>query len=64
MPYQLISSHLHLRGAAAGPEGDDGRGWQPYTDFLVASVLLALPWGGPELAEAAPEKLQARGLGG
>jgi len=24
--------------------------WQPYTDWLVYSALIALPWGGPELA--------------
>ncbi|GAB4821122.1 hypothetical protein N2152v2_008168 [Parachlorella kessleri] len=48
-----------LSVAQASPEGDDGRSWQPYTDQLVYWALAALPWGGPELAEAAPEKLQA-----
>lgn len=43
----------------AGPEADDGRAWQPYTDFLVYSALLALPWGGAELAESVPDELGA-----
>lgn len=48
---------------AADPEGDDGRSWQPYADYLVYMTLMALPWGGAELAEGAPEQLQVRGLG-
>ena len=44
--------------ADAAPPGDDGRTWQPYADQLVYAALAALPFGGPELAEAAPEQLQ------
>ena len=40
---------------AAAPAGDDGRSWQPYADHLVYTALMALPWGGPELAESVPE---------
>jgi nuclear cap-binding protein subunit 1 len=38
----------------AGGLEDGGRGWQPYTDHVVYCALMALPWGGPELAEGAP----------
>ena len=31
--------------------------WQPYADYLVYSVLIALPWGGADLAEGAPAEL-------
>lgn len=41
--------------AAAAPAGDDGRSWQPYADHLVYTALMALPWGGPELAESVPD---------
>lgn len=42
-----------------GGEGKDKeRIWQPFADFLVSIVVLALPWGGPELAEGAPAELQ------
>ena len=37
--------------------GGDPRLWQPYADFLVGGVLMALPWGGSELAESAPEQM-------
>ena len=43
----------------AGPAGDDGRSWQPYADHLVYMALMALPWGGPELAESLPAELAA-----
>jgi hypothetical protein len=43
-------------GAAAGVPGAS---WQPYTDFLAAAALCALPWGGAELAEGAPATLAA-----
>ncbi len=43
----------------AGPPGDDGRSWQPYADYLVYTSLMALPWGGPELAESVPEEVAA-----
>lgn len=33
----------------AGGTADEGRQWQPYTDHLLYSVLMALPWGGLEL---------------
>ena len=32
--------------------------WQPYADYLVYSVLIALPWGGADLAEGAPAELE------
>lgn len=42
----------------AGGEGKDReRIWQPYTDFLVYISLMALPWGGSELADSAPTDL-------
>lgn len=50
--------HLPPRTApipVAAPAGDDGRSWQPYADHLVYTALVALPWGGPELAESVPE---------
>lgn len=37
--------------------GGDAQAWQPYADFLVSSVLMALPWGGSELAESAPDQI-------
>jgi nuclear cap-binding protein subunit 1 len=45
--------------AAAAPAGDDGRAWRPYADALVYAAVAALPFGGPELAEAAPEEVAA-----
>ena len=39
-------------GQLAGGKADEGRQWQPYTDDLVYSALIALPWGGPELVAA------------
>ena len=32
--------------------------WQPYADYLVYIALMALPWGGPDLAEGAPQDLE------
>lgn len=49
----------HFRRLPAGPTGDDGRSWQPYADHLVYASLMALPWGGPELAESVPEEMTA-----
>lgn len=43
---------------SAGGSGDSGRLWQPYTDYLVYAALMALPWGGAELAESAPSDLE------
>ena len=41
--------------------GDAGQSrlWQPYSDCLVYSVLIALPWMATELAEGTHEGLQA-----
>ena len=41
--------------------GDTGQSrlWQPYSDYLVYSVLIALPWMATELAEGTHEGLQA-----
>lgn len=33
-----------------------GHSWQLWTDYLVAIVLLALPWGGSELVDSAPSE--------
>ncbi|KAL4428043.1 hypothetical protein ABPG75_002132 [Micractinium tetrahymenae] len=48
-----------VAAAEASPEGDDGCSWQPYTDHLVYSALMVLPWGGAELAESVPAELSA-----
>lgn len=45
--------------SSPGAEGDDGRAWQPYADHLAYAALLALPWGGHELAESVPGELAA-----
>eukprot|EP00803_Ostreobium_quekettii_P001012 evm.model.scf_516.7 EVM.evm.TU.scf_516.7 scf_516:63384-73886(+) len=40
-------------------KGDpSGRSWQPWSDYLVYIVLMALPWGGIELAESAPAEVE------
>jgi hypothetical protein len=54
-----LPPHLPPRCATAGPAGDDGRSWQPYTDQLVYMALVALPWGGPELGEPLPGEVEA-----
>jgi hypothetical protein len=51
-----LDADIGWRCHAGGTE-DQGRRWQPYTDFLVGSVLMALPWGGPDLAQSAPADL-------
>lgn len=53
----LLSHPTRTTNCTAGPTGDGGRSWQPYADHLVYIALLALPWGGPELAESVPEQL-------
>lgn len=37
---------------SGGNSKGEARLWQPYADYLVYSVLVALPWGGSELMEA------------
>lgn len=54
-----LPPHLPPQCATAGPAGDDGRSWQPYTDHLVYMALVALPWGGPELGEPLPGEVEA-----
>jgi hypothetical protein len=39
--------------AADADQAADYRTWQPYSDFLVEAVLLALPWGGAALRDGA-----------
>jgi len=51
----LVNAALRVASSPGGD--DDGRTWQPYTDSLVYMALMALPFGGPELAEALPERL-------
>lgn len=46
-----------ISGLCTGGSEDEGRRWQPYTDFLVYSALMALPWGGADLAQSAPADL-------
>lgn len=45
--------------AADAAPGADYRTWQPYSDFLVEAVVLALPWAGNALLENAGESLEA-----
>lgn len=52
-----LASITELRWCGIGGTMDQGRRWQPYTDFLVYSALMALPWGGPDLAQSAPAEL-------
>lgn len=40
---------------ASSSSDSDGRTWQPYADYLVYMALSALPFGGRELGEAAPD---------
>ena len=49
---------LISRPSAGGDSRDEQRIWQPYTDYLVYIVLMALPWGGPDLAETAPAEME------
>ncbi|KAK9820118.1 hypothetical protein WJX72_006327 [[Myrmecia] bisecta] len=44
--------------APAGDQSDSGRQWQPYSDHLVYMALMALPWGGSELADSAPSEME------
>ena len=44
--------------SAGGDTRDEQRIWQPYADYLVYIVLMALPWGGPDLAETAPAEME------
>ena len=47
------------RIAVVGDDSTDGRRlWQPYADHLVYCALMALPWGGADLAEGAPAEMQ------
>lgn len=34
-----------------------GQSWQPWTDYLIYIVLIALPWGGPELLDSVSNEL-------
>ncbi len=49
---KVATQHVFFR---AGDKSDEGRQWQPYTDYLVYSALMALPWGGPELVAGAAD---------
>ena len=40
----------------SNPE-DDGRSWQPYTDYLVYMSLVALPFGSSEILESAKTEI-------
>ena len=53
---QFVEAALAL--AQANPGGDGGQAWQPYADHLVYMAVLALPFGGPELADTVPEELR------
>ena len=50
-----------VRNLCAGSPGEAGRRLQPYTDHLVYSAAVALPWLAPELQhlESPPEGLTA-----
>lgn len=57
---QSILEKAKARAQADGEEvDDDGSSWQPYTDWLMYSALISLPWGGPELAHAAGDDISA-----
>lgn len=52
------SLKFDFKCCAAG-DTSQSRLWQPYSDYLVYSVLIALPWMATELAEGTHEGLQA-----
>eukprot|EP00887_Chlorella_sp_A99_P001913 scaffold18.g1913.t1 len=53
-----LRSLVDAAAALAAACGSDGRGWQPYADALVQAALVALPFGGAELAHAVPAAVQ------
>ena len=55
---QQHSSPAEFECWSAG-DGGQSRLWQPYSDYLVYSVFIALPWMATELAEGTHEGLQA-----
>ncbi len=44
--------------AVPAAEDPSGLTWQPWTDSLVHSVVMALPWAGSELADSAPADME------
>ena len=58
----MLGNHITIDAmickSAGGETVDEQRIWQPYADHLVYSVLMALPWGGSDLAEGAPTELE------
>lgn len=54
----LLSDMVKVAITAASSAGDS-RVWQPWADHMVYCVLAALPWAAPELADAAPEAMDA-----
>jgi hypothetical protein len=53
MPVLTQPSPAHSRPAAGSDPS--GRTWQPWADYLVGIVVLALPWSGKQLQAAAPQ---------
>lgn len=51
---ECLDSLVTYANSYLDSEDASGRSWQPWTDFMVSSVLLALPWGASELADSAP----------
>lgn len=43
--------------ASKAETDDDGRSWQPYTDYVVYMALVALPFGSSELVAQAKEEI-------
>lgn len=54
--HTIVEAALHL---AKSTNDASGRSWQPYTDFIVYTVLIALPWGSTVIFEDAPAAWEA-----
>lgn len=53
----LVDTAISVAESAIGD--DKGARWQPYADYLVYTALMALPFGGPELSDSAPDQIEA-----
>ena len=55
----VLQSLVDAAASVAAAGAPDGRTWQPYADQLVEMALVALPFGGVELAHAVPGQVQS-----